>query len=43
MFWKKDSGHSVETGLEGEEERQYTTVLEAIRARGVFKRLDFGV
>lgn len=41
VFWNKDSGHSVETGLEGEKGSQHTAVLEEIPARGVFERLDF--
>lgn len=36
VFYPKDSGHSVETGLEGEQS-QHTAILE----ERVFKRLDF--
>lgn len=43
VFWNKDSGQSVETELEGEEESQHTTMLEEVWARGVFKRLDFWI
>lgn len=37
VFYRKGSGHSVETGLRGEKESQHTRILE----ERVFKRLDF--